>query len=603
MNIKNFFETLKWQTTILRDPCNPVRDFKERMTALFSDDKSSDKSQTMVVGDNASKLSTNAKNQKVINMIDKKIIYIITFGIVFAFVSCTGTKKIAIDIEGDDVKELIIDNYKFPKHSEDIVNYLMAKDYASASYTELLQYQNLSIYDEQLGNHFNNILRDREDSVISALATKNIREIAEYYKSRPDEQDFLNPVLFETFVTNSDYLSYEDVKALSVEFSSTDLEDSLTAKFINRRNLIYPYADIYGEKYEDSILNLLSNMNIRQVGNYYRTHSYDQQFLKPILQNTYLPSINEFEYAEVKKLVNAFAGTDIHSIFASKYDSIRMTYKPIVKESIYVYIAAEQEVLKSYKAYAYEDVMNYLTNASGEIMADYIMPSLEDYWDAFCNNPGNFILNIGKGIVDGIVDAAVNAYNYVIDFFSSSDKNDKEEIETYDKIFYKNYDAHISKDDIMSIIDKYASDARNELNLARCSFVSEMTGTKSPAETMIKDCSNNECPTFGKISNISEIKMIYDRQNKDDVIGTILGLASWLPAYGDVISLFEIGYSLDGYDSDASYVKGKLDKFQDKMNDHIMQMAEFYIDSRFNEITENTKNSRTNLIKYIYENY
>lgn len=39
MSLKNYWETLKWQTTVLRDPYDPARDFRERMVALFSDDE------------------------------------------------------------------------------------------------------------------------------------------------------------------------------------------------------------------------------------------------------------------------------------------------------------------------------------------------------------------------------------------------------------------------------------------------------------------------------------------------------------------------------------------------------------------------------------
>ena len=44
MGLKKWRETVKWQHSIMRDPCDPVRDFKERMAALFSgdDDKPGD---------------------------------------------------------------------------------------------------------------------------------------------------------------------------------------------------------------------------------------------------------------------------------------------------------------------------------------------------------------------------------------------------------------------------------------------------------------------------------------------------------------------------------------------------------------------------------
>lgn len=534
----------------------------------------------------------------------KTIIYIITFGSVFASVSCSGTKKVATAIAGDDVEELIIDSYKYPKQSENIKNYLTSKDYMSASYGDLILYREISIYDEQLFNYFSDIIGQREDSIVSTLSTMGIHEIAEYYKTKDDEHNFLNEILYETFVTYSDDLSYDDVKAKYAAFISTDLEEPLRDKYIARRDLIYPYAEIYGEEYEDSILNLLSGMEIQQVGNYYKSHSYDQKFLKPILQNTYLVDINDLEYQDVKGLANAFAGTDLAEVFIPKYDSIRTTLRPLVEESINAYVTAEQELLTAYKSYAYEETMNYLTNASQEIIATYIMPSLGEYWDAFWDNPTDFLLNVGKGMVDGIVDAAKSVYNFFVGLFSDSDKGKKKgSEETYDKMFYRTYASHISKKKIISTIDKYVSEARNELNDARNSFVYEMTGRRNANATNIKKSENKEYPTFKLPSNISEMKKIYDRQNEDDVVEDVMEVASWIPVVGDVISLIEIGKSLFDYNSDAKYVKEKLDEFQYKMNEHISQMAEFYTDALFNEMTENTIKSRNNLKRYIYENY
>lgn len=533
-----------------------------------------------------------------------KLINVIVIVSSILFASCSVSKKVATAIAGDDVEELIVDSYKYPKQNEKIKSYLMSKDYMSTSYGDIMLYREISIYDEQLYDFFTGIIDQKEDSIVSTLSTMGINEIAEYYKAKDDEQNFLNEIFYETFVNSSDDLSYDELKALYAEFTSTELEEPLRDKYIARRDLIYPYADIYGEEYEDSILNLLSEMEIQQVGNYYKTHSYDQKFLKPILQNTYLSDINDLDYHEVKELANAFADTDLSDVFISKYDSVRTCLRPLVEESINAYITAEQELLDAYKSYAYDDVMNYLTNASGEIMADYIMPSIGEYWDAFCDNPGSFLLDIGKGIVDGVVDGAKSAYNYVAGFLGgSNDKKKKESKETYDKVFYKAYASHISKNDIISTIDKYVSEARKELNDARNYFVYEMTGAEDVEETNIEEYTNKDCPTFKRISNISEIKMIYDRQNKDDVIGEVLGLASWFPIYGDAISIIEMGYSLGNYDSDSKYVKEKLDKFQDKMNEHISQMADYYIENRFNEMSENTIKSRNNLKRYIYENY
>lgn len=43
MSLRRYIEVIKWQTTVMRDPCDPVRDFRERMVALFSEDDDQDK--------------------------------------------------------------------------------------------------------------------------------------------------------------------------------------------------------------------------------------------------------------------------------------------------------------------------------------------------------------------------------------------------------------------------------------------------------------------------------------------------------------------------------------------------------------------------------
>ena len=39
MSLRRYIEVIKRQTTIMSDPYDPVRDFRERMVALFSDDE------------------------------------------------------------------------------------------------------------------------------------------------------------------------------------------------------------------------------------------------------------------------------------------------------------------------------------------------------------------------------------------------------------------------------------------------------------------------------------------------------------------------------------------------------------------------------------
>ena len=130
-----------------------------------------------------------------------KLINVVVIVSAIIFASCSGAKKVATAIAGDDVEELIVDSYKYPKQSEKIKNYLISKDYMSTSYGDLLLYREISIYDEQIYDYFTGIIGQKEDSIVSFLSTMGIHEIAEYYKTKDDEHNFLNEIFYETFVS------------------------------------------------------------------------------------------------------------------------------------------------------------------------------------------------------------------------------------------------------------------------------------------------------------------------------------------------------------------------------------------------------------------
>lgn len=529
-----------------------------------------------------------------------KLIYIYVFAIVVT--SCGSAKIVSKDIVKGDVIALIQDNTKYPQSREQITKYLTNDvDYSKKSYQELVTYRSFAKDDPILFENYSSLVEMRENTIIESLYDMDIKEIASYYIQHRDEHVFLKPFLYDSYVDALESLPYQTAKKVNMEFANTDLGKDIYNALINYRNKIYPYANIFGEEYEDAVFAKLSNMNLHEVATYYKDNVRDRMFLTPVLRRVYLDN-DSISYPEIKVLFSEFNGTEFGRVIKTQYDSLRTVAYPFVIKGVAEYLNDEKEIIQAYKSYARESAMTYLAESSGSIIADFITPSVGEVIEVICGNPQQFAKDVATGMWDGAVNTAKSLWDVVTFKKSVSEAFVEEKKESAEAIFAKAYRDNISEDDVIKTIFQCSNELSNTIIQARTQFAQDMTDVKNTTITQF-DVVRTNSERFDEKCDISELKDIVNNKNKDDTLGTAIAIGSYCPVVGDALMIVETIYSLDKYNEEVEFTKNKLDVFQNKLNDFFMQMVDYYIDSFFSPIEKQIQSSSDNFKLYIYENY
>lgn len=517
--------------------------------------------------------------------------------------SCSSTSKVVSkDMNKGDIVKPIEDDIKYVEHRPYITSHLINNyDYDKMPYSAIVGYCNLSKEDPILFEEFTSILNERQANILSNLSEMEAVDVAKYYNSHKDERAFLKEELLDIYAKNIEEIPYQEAKIISEAFSSTDLASEIHKSLIAYRNKIYPYAEIFGEMYEERVFSQLSKMDIPQIAEYYKSNTRDQMFLTPVLSNAYLTN-DSITYPEIRILYNEFQGTNLGKLIEVKYDSLRVSIKPFIEQGIDEYLAYEQEIVATYKSYAFEDAMTYYADASGGVLADFMAPSIGDVIEVICNDPVQFGKDMVHGIWDGAIESAESAWNWITGNSSKNKQKPEEKKESAEVIYARAYKANISDQKCIDIIERYTSELALEITQARSAFIQSLTDKVDIQMPQLATQVENIKP-FTDQCDISEIKSIVDNRNKEDKIGDVIAYASYVPVIGDALTVVDAIYSLNKFQNEAEQTKDKLNQFQDKLNSHFTDKVNHYISQFFNNVNEQLVISTCNFRAYIYENY
>lgn len=517
--------------------------------------------------------------------------------------SCSGQRKTLIrDISDADVPTLIRDNFTFPEH-RDYLRYVILNErsYDGASYAELCQYCEAAAPDSDLFAGLSAIKAERETAVMAAIDTMGHSARADYYSAHADERGLLRPLFLSSYVTGLESLPYDEAKDVAARLARTDLGGDVERARLKYRDKVYPYANIFGEDYEREVFAKLEGGDVFSVAEYYRDNVRDRLFLTPILSRA-LHADDTLSYQEAKILYNEFKGTELGDEILPRYDSLRSELEPFVAAGVDSLFLFEDNIIDTYKAYAYEDAMDGLAEASGNIIVGFLMPTVGDIVGAICADPVSFASDLVSGIVDDVKKAASSVLNWLTgDSDNESEPAEKEVKLSADEMYRNAYRAYVSQARVDSIISAYAAGLADELASARISFANELVGVTDstlapPAVPLLP-----VAPYSGRC-DISELRSIISNRDADDNMGDALACASYVPMIGDYISAVDAVYSLSKYQGEVDATKAKLEKFQDKLSDHFTQMVDYYISLRFTPLKEKADSSRVNYKSYVLQN-
>lgn len=509
------------------------------------------------------------------------------------------------DIASGDAFTLIRDCETYPEH-RDYIRYvtLNERDYSKIPYSALCQYCEASAADSVLRDGFSAIKEAREMSVFAALDSLSHPQKANYYNENEEERVFLRPMFHSAYVENLESLPYEEAKAVAENLRHTDLGPDVDKRCMAYRDKVYPYANVFGEEYEKAVFNKLEGCDVFAVAKYYKEHVKDRLFLTPVLARTYLAD-DSLTYQEVKLLYDEFEDTELGDVLVLRRDSLRNELLPYVRKGVESFLEFEDNLIDTYKSYAYEDAMDYLSTASGNIIVEFMMPSVGDILGSICQDPVSFASSLISGIVDDVKSGAQAVLDWLTGSKSASrsQPQDEPKPESADVTFRRAYRANVSQLVVDSIVSAYSKQLAEEVTSARLAFVEGLIGAADSSLAVETPAEPLSVPYKGKC-DISELRSIVNNRNKadDDNMGDALAYASYVPVIGDFVSAVDAVHSLSKYQGEVDAVKAKLEKFQDKLSDHFSQMLDHYISLRFSPIAEHCDSSNNQLQAYVYEN-
>lgn len=182
-------------------------------------------------------------------------------GIIAFFLSSCGTPKIVKEhLANDDVLGLINDyQTQKPKHRQIVSQHLFGiHDYGKDNYGTLQNFRKQAVL-EPLVIYYDSLIDKRESNILETIdGFSNIDQVASYYKSHTDEQNFLHPVLTGVLMQNIEDYDYVDVRRMYRAFSQTDISDSIYPYYSKKRTESLPYAMKVVDEYCDTELKLVN---------------------------------------------------------------------------------------------------------------------------------------------------------------------------------------------------------------------------------------------------------------------------------------------------------------------------------------------------------
>ena len=157
--------------------------------------------------------------------------------------------------------------------------------------------------------------------------------IDDYNKQKPKYQKKIASYIF------SNHNFCKDSYGSLIGFRNRCLDENLWLKFDNIIKVR-----------EDSILSVLDSFtNIKSIASYYKKHSDEQDFLRPIVAGTLTQGIEEIGYQDVRAMYRAFKDTDIKDTIFPYYNAKREEALPQAIKAVDTYCKSEMKIFNVYR--------------------------------------------------------------------------------------------------------------------------------------------------------------------------------------------------------------------------------------------------------------
>ncbi len=164
-------------------------------------------------------------------------------------------------------------------------------------------------------------------------------------------------IIEETLYNGIDYstYSYRSLKHMSAA-SVNDLKASIFFDSL----LICRQAEA---------IDMLSGLSIQQVGDFYRKHHAEHDYLKDVLTETYLSALDTIDYRSLKTLYKSFLGTNLESAIAPSYKEARESAMRDIRSLLTEYYQQEQSLLDMVEYNTRQEIQEHIETQIVDIVS------------------------------------------------------------------------------------------------------------------------------------------------------------------------------------------------------------------------------------------
>ena len=146
--------------------------------------------------------------------------------------------------DNKDVESLIRSISDLPNYRS-TVEYTLFNDvdYDTYSYGSLKKFSELANSDVEISIFFDSLLVDRQTRTIDSLSTLGIEAVADFYREKGREHDYLHVIMKDSYFSDVESMDYQSMKVLNNAFAGTDLYPLVNKPYNARRDSLL--ADIF----------------------------------------------------------------------------------------------------------------------------------------------------------------------------------------------------------------------------------------------------------------------------------------------------------------------------------------------------------------------
>ncbi len=204
------------------------------------------------------------------------------------------------------------------------------------------------------------IATQAETDLQTAMVSDDLNGLLAAGVNHPDSKDFIAEYII--FDRGFDDLEYDELCRYEQQFAADTTYSEMFA--------------FMREKREDQIMETISELDIPDIGQYYRSNPSERSFLDTLLRSSFRESMEDGDYPVIRALHNSFANTALSDYVDTRYYPLRDSLFAEVSVALDEYAKAETEMKESLIARMCYDINMHGNRATGAVLTECLEKKL-----------------------------------------------------------------------------------------------------------------------------------------------------------------------------------------------------------------------------------